>query len=160
MRRTSFADMSCSIAQTLEVVGEWWTPLILRDAMLGVRRFDQFQSRLGIARNVLAQRLERLVEGGILEQVQYEARPPRFEYVLTDKGRDLWPVLTLLRQWGDTWAAPDGPPVEMVHEPCGHVATARLVCDHCGDLLERPDLRLQDGPGARDGGILPGAATT
>ena len=108
MRRTSFADMNCSVAQSLEVIGEWWTPLILRDAFMGVRRFEQFQTRLGIARNVLASRLESLVEHGILEEVQYQDRPVRFEYVLTSKGSELWTVLTMLRQWGDKWLAPAG----------------------------------------------------
>ena len=98
--------MNCSVAQTLEVVGEWWSMLIVRDAFLGVRRFDQFQRRLGISRNILQQRLNRLVEAGVLARVQYSERPPRFEYRLTDKGRDLWPVLTAMRQWGDKYAAP------------------------------------------------------
>src|SRR5687767_5069851 len=103
MRRTSFADMNCSIAQALEVVGEWWTLLILRDVFLGVRRFDDFQKRLGIARNVLADRLDTLVERGILERRPYQDRPPRDEYVLTEKGRDLLPVIHALREWGDRW---------------------------------------------------------
>lgn len=155
MRRTSFADAPCSIAQALEVIGEWWTPLILRDAMMGVTRFEHFQSRLGIARNVLATRLDALVEHGVLEQVQYQERPVRHEYVLTRKGKDLWPVLTMLRQWGDTWYAPDGPPVEMVHSPCGHAAPAELSCSSCGETLRARDLELRHGPGAKNGGLLP-----
>jgi DNA-binding HxlR family transcriptional regulator len=157
MRRTSLAEMHCSIAQSLEVIGEWWTPLILRDALMGVTRFEQFQRRLGIARNVLAQRLERLVARGILEQVQYHERPTRYEYRLTPMGRDLWPVLTLLRQWGDTWLAPGGPPVLNVHTTCGHTATAELICSHCREPLRAADLRLEHGPGAPEGGILPAA---
>ena len=156
MRRTSFADMNCSIAQSLEVVGEWWTLLILRDAMMGVTRFDQFQSRLGIARNVLASRLQSLVDAGILDEVPYQERPPRSEYVLTRKGGELWTVLTLLRQWGDRWSAPEGPPVEAVHDTCGHVTRARLVCSECGEPLRGGELTLRPGPGAGDGGILPG----
>jgi DNA-binding HxlR family transcriptional regulator len=155
MRRTSFADMNCSIAQSLEAVGEWWTLLILRDAMMGVTRFDQFQSRLGIARNVLTARLQSLVENGILEEVQYQERPPRFEYVLTAKGGELWTVLTMLRQWGDRWSAPDGAPVEAVHDRCGHVMQARLVCSECGEPLRGAELTLRHGPGAREGGVLP-----
>jgi DNA-binding HxlR family transcriptional regulator len=107
VRRTSFSEMPCSIARTLEVVGEWWTLLIVRDAFLGVTRFDDWQARLGIARNVLTARLDRLVHHGILERRRYQERPPRDEYVLTDKGRDLGPVLGALRVWGDTHAPLD-----------------------------------------------------
>jgi DNA-binding HxlR family transcriptional regulator len=110
MRRTSFEDMQCSVAQALEVVGEWWSFLIIRDAFLGVNRFGQFQDRLGIARNVLSARLDALVEHGVLKRVAYQDNPVRHEYKLTEKGRDLWLSLTALREWGDRWAAPDGPP--------------------------------------------------
>ncbi|MDR2279300.1 MAG: helix-turn-helix transcriptional regulator [Gordonia sp. (in: high G+C Gram-positive bacteria)] len=154
MRRASFVDMNCSIAQSLEVIGEWWTPLILRDALMGVTRFDEFQSRLGIARNVLSQRLDSLVEHGIFTTVQYQERPVRHEYVLTAKGRDLWRVLMMLRQWGDRWYAPDGAPVEVAHS-CGSVVTAELHCSECGEHLHARDLELRHGPGARDGGVLP-----
>src|SRR3954452_13292002 len=108
MQRASFREMHCSVAQCLEIVGEWWTLLIVRDAFLGVRRFDDFQERLGISRNVLHQRLTTLVDAEIFDRVLYSERPPRHEYRLTDKGRDLWPVITTMRQWGDKWAAPDG----------------------------------------------------
>src|SRR5207302_7873147 len=98
MQRTSFRAMDCSVAQCLEVVGEWWSLLIVRDAFLGVTRFDDFQSRLGISRNTLNQRLNHLVDRGVLKRVPYQARPPRSEYRLTEKGRDLWPVVTAMRQ--------------------------------------------------------------
>ena len=100
VERKSFADMHCSVAQCLEVVGEWWTMLIIRDSFLGVTRFDDFQERLGIARNILNQRLTRLVEEGVLVKVAYSHHPPRNDYRLTAKGRDQWPVLTAMRQWG------------------------------------------------------------
>ena len=103
MRKASFADMHCSIAQSLEIVGEWWTLLILRDAFLGVRRFEDFVERLGISRNVLTIRLDRLVGAGILERHAYDEGRGRYDYLLTDKGRALWPVMTALRQWGDEW---------------------------------------------------------
>ena len=103
MRKASFADMHCSIAQSLEIVGEWWTLLILRDAFLGVRRFEDFVSRLGIARNVLTNRLDTLVEAEVLERRAYDEPRGRYDYVLTEKGRALWPVMTALRQWGDEW---------------------------------------------------------
>ena len=111
VERKSFAEMHCSVAQCLEVVGEWWSMLIVRDAFLGVTRFDDFQERLGISRNILNQRLTHLVESGVLEKVPYSDHPPRYDYRLTDKGRDLWPILTAMRQWGDHYAAPDGPPL-------------------------------------------------
>src|SRR5260370_1212975 len=105
MQRTSFEDMTCSVAQTLDVVGEWWSLLIVRDAFLGVTRFDDFQARLGISRNILTRRLTHLVDNGILKRAPYQDHPPRSEYRLTDKGRDLWHVVTAMRQWGDRWAA-------------------------------------------------------
>ena len=133
--------MSCSVAQCLQVIGDWWTMLVVRDVFLGVRRFDEFQARLGIARNVLAQRLKKLVDAGVLERRAYQDRPVRYEYVLTDKGRDLWPVLTALRQWGDRHAAPDGPPVKVVHRSCGKAAELVMTCAHCGERVGPRDVR-------------------
>lgn len=147
MQRKSFADMNCSVAQCLEIVGEWWTLLILRDVFLGYSRFDEFESRLGIARNVLTQRLERLVDAGVLERVPYQERPVRHDYLLTDKGRDLWHVVTAMRQWGDRWAAPDGAPVELVHRACGHVVEVVPSCSHCGEPLTTRDVKARPGPG-------------
>jgi DNA-binding HxlR family transcriptional regulator len=150
MRRTSFETMNCSVAQCLEVVGEWWSLLIMRDAFMGVRRFDDFQARLGISRGILNQRLNRLVEQGVLTRVPYQDHPPRHEYRLTDKGRDLWPVVTAMRQWGDTWAAPDGPPLQVVHTACGHISQAVPTCSHCGEALGLRSLRAVPGPGVRN----------
>src|ERR671919_3186160 len=110
MPRKDFSEMPCSVARTLEVIGDRWTILILRDAFYGVRRFDDLRRGLGVARNILTDRLSKLVEHGVLERVPYQDPPPRFEYRLTEKGRDLWHVVTAVRQWGDRWAAPDGPP--------------------------------------------------
>ena len=101
MRKVSFADMNCSIAQALEIVGEWWTLLILRDCFLGVRRFDDFVDRLGISRNVLTDRLDKLVAADVLERRTYDEGRLRYDYVLTPKGKALWPVITTLREWGD-----------------------------------------------------------
>jgi len=143
--------MNCSVAQCLEVVGEWWSLLIVRDAFLGVTRFDDFQSRLGISRNILNQRLTHLVETGILKRVPYEDHPPRSEYRLTDKGRDLWQVVTAMRQWGDRWAAPAGPPLKMRHNSCGHLVQAVSVCSHCGERLDLHSVTAVPGPGAREG---------
>lgn len=150
MERKSFADMHCSIAQTLEVIGEWWTLLIVRDAFLGVTRFDQLHERLGISRNVLNQRLAHLVEHGVLEKIAYSERPLRHDYRLTDKGRDLFPILTTMRQWGDKYAAPDGPPLRLRHQACGRLTQAVLVCDKCGEPLASSTVRAVAGPGDLD----------
>jgi DNA-binding HxlR family transcriptional regulator len=155
VRRTSFEDVNCSIAQCLEVVGEWWSPLIVRDVLLGVSRFDDLQARLGISRNVLNQRLTHLVARGVLERVAYQDNPPRYDYRLTDKGRDLWKVLMTMRQWGDRWAAPEGPPVEAVHRFCGHRAEGVLTCSACGEPFRGPDLEPVLGPGATDPNFIP-----
>ena len=150
MERKSFAEMHCSVAQCLEVVGEWWTMLIVRDVFLGVTRFDELQERLGISRNVLGQRLARLVEAGVLTKVPYSEHPPRFDYRLTDKGRDLWPVLTAMRQWGDRHAAPDGPPVQLIHRDCGQRSEALIVCSACGEPIGPRDVEAVPGPGDVD----------
>jgi DNA-binding HxlR family transcriptional regulator len=148
VERKSFAGMHCSVAQCLEAVGEWWSMLIVRDAFLGVSRFDDFQERLGISRNILNQRLNRLVEAGVLTKVAYSEHPPRYDYRLTDKGRDLWPVLTAMRQWGDHYAAPDGPPIQVTHKGCGQISDAVMVCSACGEPLEARDVCVAPGPGA------------
>jgi DNA-binding HxlR family transcriptional regulator len=142
MERKSFADMDCSVAQCLEVIGEWWTMLVVRDCFMGVTRFEDFQRRLGISRNILNSRLSTLVDAGILTRVPYSVHPPRDDYKLTAKGRDLWPVLTAMRQWGDQYAAPEGPPVTITHSACGKMAHAVMVCDHCGERLDPRDVRL------------------
>lgn len=154
MERKSFADMDCSVAQSLEVIGEWWSMLIVRDAFLGVTRFEDFQRRLGISRNILRDRLNTLVNHEVLARVAYREHPPRFDYRLTDKGRDLWPVLTALRQWGDRWAAPDGAPIDMVHRSCAQVARAVMVCDHCGEALSVRDVRVVAGRGRSDADLV------
>jgi DNA-binding HxlR family transcriptional regulator len=151
MRRKSFDGMNCSIAGSLEILGEWWTFLVLRDAFLGVRRFEDFQGRLGIARNVLASRLQTLVAHGILERRIYQERPQRSEYRLTDKGLELYPVLVSLMQWGDKWT--DGthrPPVVLVHRGCGEQSAPHLACSHCGEAVGAKDMLPLTGPGWDD----------
>jgi len=148
VHRTSFKDMRCSIAQCLEAVGEWWSLLIVRDVFRGITRFSDLESDLGISRNVLNQRLARLVEQGILQRVRYQDHPPRFDYELTGKGRDLFPVLTAMRQWGDRWAAPEGPPVLIVHDSCGQVSEGVLTCSACGEELTAAGIHRIPGPGA------------
>lgn len=149
MRKASFADMHCSIAQTLEIVGEWWTLLILRDVFLGIRRFDDFVERLGISRNVLATRLDTLVAAGILERRPYDDARGRYDYVLTDKGRALWPVMTALRQWGDDWVFGAGnEPMVLEHRGHDHLATVQMTCSVCGDVLDARSVRTIPGPGS------------
>ena len=140
MSYTSFRGLNCSIARSLEVVGEWWTLLIIRDALRGTTQFDDFQASLNIARNVLSARLRRLVEHGVLERRRYQTRPTRYEYLLTVKGRALFPVVAALMHWGDTWES-DRPPVQLVHDDCGHPAHAVEVCSHCGGALTDQNTR-------------------
>jgi DNA-binding HxlR family transcriptional regulator len=148
VRRTSFSEMDCSVAQTLEIVGEWWSLLIVRDTFLGIRRFEDFQRHLGIARNVLTERLQRLVDEGILERRAYQANPERFEYRLTEKGVDLYPVIVALMQWGDKWASGDeGPPVVLTHKACGHEGLPVLTCAQCGEETTARDMRYHVQPG-------------
>ena len=148
MLRRDYSGQTCSIAATLELIGERWTLLIIRDAFLGIRRFDDFQRRLGIARNVLQSRLERLVEEDVLERVEYQERPRRFEYRLTPKGVDLWPVLVSLLKWGDKHAYPDGPPMVLRHAGCRGEVDDRRICTECGKPLEAKEVRAERGPGA------------
>lgn len=146
--RADYEDQNCSIARSLELIGERWTLLIIREAFLGTRRFDDFQRNLGIARNVLQARLERLVDAGILHRVQYQERPVRHEYRLTEKGIDLWPVLVSLLQWGDRYAAPDGPPVVLTHRGCGGELDDRRRCVRCGAELTAREVQAVPGPAA------------
>ncbi|MCW3038929.1 MAG: transcriptional regulator, HxlR family [Solirubrobacterales bacterium] len=152
MLGSTYTDQTCSVARSLEVVGERWTLLILRNAFLGVRRFEDMQRNLGVARNVLTTRLERLVEEGVLERRVYQDRPVRHEYVLTDKGHDLWPVISALMAWGDRHAPnPDGPPTIVRHRDCGGILDDR-VCQKCGVLLTSSrQARAEPGPGASPG---------
>ena len=138
----TYDSQVCSAARTLEIVGERWTLLIVRDALLGVRRFEDFRRSLGVARNVLTDRLNRLVDEGILERRAYSEKPPRDEYRLTDKGRDLWPVVHALVTWGDRYAAPDGPPRRFYHRDCGGEVTDRRTCARCGAELEVRDIAV------------------
>jgi DNA-binding HxlR family transcriptional regulator len=128
-------EIACSIAKTLQVIGDRWTLLILRDAFRGVRRFDGFAEDLGIARNLLADRLGRLVEHGILEKVPYSERPLRHEYRLTPRGLDLSPALVAFMRWGDKHLADDDPPVVLVHRRCGHPLDQVFVCWECDQTI-------------------------
>jgi len=147
--KNDYDDQVCSIAGALEVVGERWSLLIVRDVMLGLRRFDELQSELGIARNVLQTRLTRLVERGVLERRPYQEHPPRYEYRLTEKGLDLWPTVFALMRWGDEHTAPDAGVATLVeHRDCGGAVDEHRICQRCGRRLTVRDVRALPGPGA------------
>lgn len=148
MQRTQFGEMACSIARTMDVIGEPWSPLVLRDVFAGVNRFDQIQADLGISRKVLTERLNHLVEQGVLERRQYDARP-RFEYHLTDKGVELVDLLMVMVGWGDRWLAGEaGSPVLYRHGACGQVSRVDLCCANCGEPMHAGDVDLLPGPGS------------
>ena len=153
MKRTDLSHHPCSIARALDAAGEWWTPLILRDVAYGIRRFREIQDDLGISANVLADRLETLVAGGLLQTRVYQSRPERHEYRLTEKGLDLVPALLALMQWGDRWAWPDGiGPVRVSHRECGHEARVEVRCPHCERALAPTELAAEL---SGHGGIAP-----
>ena len=144
MRWVEVRDVPCSIARALAVVGERWTLLILREIFFGAGRFDELRRRLGIARNVLSARLDHLTEHGVLEKVSYQDRPVRFEYRLTGKGRELYPVLLALLRWGDRWESGATPPsLTLVHSRCGAPVEPVMACGHCGEPLEPATTRAR-----------------
>lgn len=155
MRQTSFAAMHCSLARSLEVVGDWWSPLILRDLFLGLDRFDQLVVDLGISRNLLRDRLEVLIAGGVVTKERYQDAPVRSRYVLTQAGRELVPVLLALSAWGDRWVSPEGgPPLQVRHRECGPTV-ATVTCATCGEPLTADSVTVTGGPGGR---TAPGTA--
>ena len=148
MPRTNFGEMACSIARTLDVIGEPWSPLVLRDVWVGISRFDQIQADLGISRKVLTERLAHLVDEGVLERRPYDRRP-RHEYVLTKKGTELVDLLMVMAGWGDRWkAGTAGPPVLYRHHACGRISNVDLRCDHCGEPMHAGDVDALPGPGS------------
>lgn len=148
MRRKSFGNMHCPIARSLERVGEWWSILILREAFYGLRRFDEFQKRLGVAPNILTRRLNALVEGGLLERRRYSEHPPRDEYELTERGRDFQPVLLALLAWGNRHFAPEGASVQLVDLRTGTAVDPVVVDRATGERITGPDFAVVAGPAA------------
>ncbi|WP_055696993.1 MULTISPECIES: winged helix-turn-helix transcriptional regulator [Streptomyces] len=148
MRRTSFANWPCSIARTMDLLGDWWTPLVLREAFYGITRFDVFQQELGIARNTLTDRLRRLVDEGLLEKRPYQRDPVRHDYVLTEKGRDFFGVLAAMNRWGDRWlGGEEGAPVVFHHDRCGRESHAEVVCAACKEPMTAANTTPRMGPG-------------
>src|SRR5258705_9300945 len=150
MQRKSFGRMVCPIARSLERVGEWWSILILRDALHGLRRFDEFQKSLGIAPNMLTRRLNALVDAGLLERRRYSERPPRYEYVVTGRGRDFRPVLIALLAWGNKHFAPEGPSAQLVDVRSRRPADPVLVDSRSGRRITERDFVFAAGPAAND----------
>jgi len=149
MLRRDYADQNCSIARALEVVGERWSFLIVRDAFLGVTRFDKFERRLGVAPNTLTARLRTLTDAGVLERRRYSERPERFEYVLTSRGKDLFPAVIAMMSWGDTYLSAHGAPAVARHVGCGGALDAHARCQTCAAIVEADDVEWHYGPGSR-----------
>jgi DNA-binding HxlR family transcriptional regulator len=144
--------MTCSIARTLDVIGERWTPLIIRDLSLGISRFDTLQRNLSISRKVLAQRLTRLLELEVIQRSPYQENPVRYDYTLTAKGADLAMILLAMKTWGDRWVFGEtGPPLAFRHDTCGATTDATLNCSHCGEVLSPANLTPVLGPGYTPG---------
>lgn len=160
MRWQTLNQENCSLARTLAVVGDRWTLLILRDCFLRVRRFEDFESSLKIARRVLAERLALLVEAGILVKRAYQERPARHEYRLTEKGLELYPALISLVHWGDKhYAGKSGPPLLHRHLSCGHDFRSVITCSECGDALDARRVEVRPGAGAKSAATTPSTRT-
>jgi DNA-binding HxlR family transcriptional regulator len=144
----TYQGQNCSLARALEVVGERWTPLILRDTAFQPRRFDELLQRLGVARNVLAERLQGLCDDGLLARRLYQEHPPRYEYVQTQKARELWPAMAALLAWGDKYYAPNGPPRVFHHRGCGGDVVVEARCQACGAAVTTAEMTSAPGPGA------------
>jgi DNA-binding HxlR family transcriptional regulator len=147
MKHDDLADKYCSIARTWSVVGERWTMMILREAFRGSRKYDEFEAKLGLGRNILSDRLRILVDRGIMDRQLYQRRPDRYEYRLTDKGADLYPVLVSLMRWGDKHMV-DEPPVRLIHEACGKPADPEMTCVSCQEPIGWGDVRTEFADGA------------
>ncbi len=140
-------ELNCSIFRAMDLLADRWTMMVLREAFMGVRRFTDMQRDLGVARNVLTDRLNLLVDAGVLERRQYQDRPVRQEYRLTEMGKDLQPAILTLMHWGDQHLSPHGPPALLEHTDCGHDTEPLLVCSHCREPLTTRTVRAKPGPG-------------
>lgn len=148
MKWDDIQQLPCSIARTLSVIGDRWTLMIIRECFLGVRRFEQFQKHLGISRHRLSDRLSKLTDEGVLRKVAYQESPIRYDYRLTRKGVDLYPVLMAMAHWGDTWMDDgNGPPMLYQHQKCGQTMHMALHCSACGETVEPNEVRPIIGPG-------------
>lgn len=149
MKWSQLAEQPCSVARSVSVIGDRWTLMILRDCFLGIRRFDDFERRLGISRSIIADRLKHLVEEGVLRRDEYQQNPVRHEYRLTDKGMALHPVIMAIVHWGDThYAGEAGPPLLHRHKACGCDFAPVMTCSECGEAVGARDVEVRQGPGA------------
>jgi DNA-binding HxlR family transcriptional regulator len=156
MRWNKLENEACSVARTVSVIGDRWTLLILRDCFLRVRRFDAFQERLGITRPLLATRLRKLVKDGVLTKVAYQQRPTRYEYRLTPKGLDLYPIVISIVHWGDVhMSGRKGRPLLHEHDLCGKTFDPVMTCSRCGEVLNPRQVHVHRGPGATSPRHLP-----
>lgn len=161
MKRTDTSSWPCTIARSADVLGDHWNLLLIRQACLGTRRFEDFQRTLGIGRNILASRLARLVDEGILRRCEYQERPPRHEYRLTDKGRDVYPILAAMAAWGDRWLVGDeGTPLVLHHTTCDHDMHAVVSCSECAQQIDVREVRAKPGPGFAAGALTDVRAST
>lgn len=148
MRWNDLAETRCSVARSVAVIGDRWTLMIVRDCFLGVRRFEDFERRLGISRSIIADRLKRLVDAGVLRREAYQDRPPRHEYRLTERGLALHPVVLAIVHWGDTqFAGEEGPPMLHRHKTCGCDFAPVMTCSACGDPISAREVEVRPGPG-------------
>ncbi len=155
MRRKNFDHLECPLAKTLGVIGEWWDLLIIRDLFYRINTFTGLSEDLGVARNILTDRLKKLEKTGIIEKKVYHERPRRYEYRLTEKGKDLYPILMVMAHWSEKWESPDGPAILFRHNEDGHHVIPKLVCEQCGLTIKPADIRPEPGPGVKDPCALP-----
>jgi DNA-binding HxlR family transcriptional regulator len=148
VKRTDTSGWPCTIARSVDVLGDHWNLLLIRQACLGTRRFEDFQRSLNIGRNILTLRLNRLVDEDLLERVEYRHNPPRREYRLTQKGREVYPILAAMAAWGERWlTGPEGTPLVLHHTGCGRDMRAVVVCSECSESIDVRQVRARPGPG-------------
>jgi len=148
VKRVDTSDWPCTIARSAALLGDHWNLLLVRQACLGTRRFDEFQAELGIGRNILTTRLNQLVDAGVLQRVEYQESPQRFEYRLTQQGREVWPILAAMATWGERWlSGPEGTPLVLHHTTCDHDMHAVVVCSECDVPLDVREMRARRGRG-------------
>lgn len=155
MRKENFKHLECPLARSLDIIGEWWSLLIVRDLFYGINTFDLICADLGIARNILTDRLKKLVDRGIIEKHEDMTKPRGMAYRLTQKGKDLFPIIMALAAWGNKWESPDGPPIIFRHMPEGHPIQPLLICKQCGKPIAAKNILAEKGPGVSRQAALP-----
>lgn len=144
MRTSQLVKMTCTIARAADVIGDPWTIMIMKELFLGQRRFDDIQTYTGVSPHLLSVRMKKLEKQGIVERRAYQQRPARYEYRLTGKGVDLWPVLIALKDWCARWGKwPEGEPLKIRHKACDHLTSMKVVCSHCGEPIDARDVRQE-----------------